>query len=174
MVNKRHTPSIIRWRRPPEYVPPIYIFEKIREFVELAGGKLPEYKPHEWYKNPQFDPECWMWKGPCNKNGYPIFYAHGQMMSCHRFSYLAYIGEIPPKMIVGRLCDQKLCVNPHHLEPRPPRRAQNRILKQVEIDDIRYFWRISMLSAEEIAQRFGIGIGSVYAIVKDVTVELSP
>lgn len=58
---------------------------------------------------------CWLWTGGWNTYGYGSFYAHGENMGAHRYSYLLYRGIIPEGMTVDHLCRVRCCVNPAHL-----------------------------------------------------------
>jgi len=74
---------------------------------------------------------CWMWTGPSGKDGYGMFQAGpGQpRIAAHRWSYQAFVGEIPKGMQIdhkchsddisclgGTNCQHRRCVNPSHLE----------------------------------------------------------
>jgi hypothetical protein len=69
---------------------------------------------------------CWVWKGWIGKNrkypkhayGFVKFLSGGKRRStsAHRFAYCVTNGPIPPELDVDHLCQNKLCVNPSHLE----------------------------------------------------------
>lgn len=56
---------------------------------------------------------CWLWTGGSRK-GYGR-YNTGQ--PAHRVSYQLFIGTIPHGLTIDHLCENKMCVNPLHLEP---------------------------------------------------------
>jgi len=59
---------------------------------------------------------CWIWSGDTkSRGGYGRVFIDGGMVMAHRFSWMAYNGEIPPGSIVCHRCDTPPCVNPEHL-----------------------------------------------------------
>ena len=66
---------------------------------------------------------CWFWLGAVHrgssgraKNAYGVTSVSGKYARAHRASYEAFVGAIPPGMVVDHLCRQSTCVNPGHLE----------------------------------------------------------
>jgi hypothetical protein len=62
------------------------------------------------------DSECWLWQSYKRDNGYGLFWFNGKLVRAHRFSYsLFYQIPLDPEEVLCHRCDEKLCVNPHHM-----------------------------------------------------------
>lgn len=59
---------------------------------------------------------CWEWTASKNKQGYGTFYAGGDTVFAHRFSYIAFKEDIPEGLVIHHTCRVTCCVNPEHLE----------------------------------------------------------
>ena len=71
------------------------------------------------------DSGCWEWTGQLSNSGYgrlKIRDRHGDvcMQSALHVSYEAFIGPVVDGMLVIQTCNNRLCVNPEHLEVRDP------------------------------------------------------
>ncbi len=66
---------------------------------------------------PEPNSGCWLWEKSIGNHGYGNFCMHGTVMTAPRAAAKAFIcAEIPPGVQVLHKCDNKLCVNPDHLE----------------------------------------------------------
>ena len=59
---------------------------------------------------------CWNWTRGTNGLGYGRLMADGRFIYAHRYSYENIVGKIPDGLALDHLCQNKLCVNPAHLE----------------------------------------------------------
>lgn len=57
---------------------------------------------------------CWIWTGAPSR-GYGVLRIQGINIFAHRFAYYLENGKYPDQFI-DHLCNNKICVNPHHLE----------------------------------------------------------
>lgn len=60
---------------------------------------------------------CWLWQGRLTESGYARFSLKDRETRVHRASYEAFVGPIPPELVIDHLCRNRSCVNPTHLEP---------------------------------------------------------
>jgi HNH endonuclease len=116
------------------------------------SGYGPPYKVNEVTK-------CWIWQRSTDKDGYPYFKSDGAVIRAHRFYFVCAGKRIPEGKELDHLCQNRLCVNPDHMEPvthvenvRRGRRCNHLTLEKArEIRALR-----GTLIYEQIAERFGI------------------
>jgi hypothetical protein len=63
-------------------------------------------------------PKCWQWAGRQNRNGYGRLRWEGKEPVAHRLIYVLITAvEVPREILLDHLCRNRLCCNPHHLDP---------------------------------------------------------
>lgn len=68
------------------------------------------------YSIPNLQTGCWNWIKSVNRKGYGHLCFGNKLLIAHREAYKAFIGTIPPGILVLHKCDNPSCVNPDHLE----------------------------------------------------------
>lgn len=58
---------------------------------------------------------CWDWVG-AKINGYGVFIVDNKLCRSHRVVYEMMIGHLDDNLVIDHLCENRLCVNPFHLE----------------------------------------------------------
>ncbi len=65
--------------------------------------------------------DCWLWTGQVSNSGHGRIKIRDEserikMQSAEHVSYMAFVGEIPSGHFARQTCNNRLCVNPTHLE----------------------------------------------------------
>jgi hypothetical protein len=128
--------------------------------------------------------ECWEWHGIVNSNGYARFSFKDKHVLAHRFSFELFVSAIPAGFVVCHSCDNRLCVNPHHLWLgtqadnladavakgrmfRPDTRAEKNGNKKLTWKKVRAIREMAASGAKNhlIAKSFGVSNGTIGNVV---------
>jgi len=84
-----------------------------------VGGNYQGTLEERFWKNVKKGDECWKWTGTIcgvvNKK-YGVIRDNYKQKKAHRVSYELHKGIIPKGKVIRHMCDNKLCVNPDHLQ----------------------------------------------------------
>ena len=83
---------------------------------QLAGHVAEVLLDRFWAKVLISDNGCWYWCGALDADGYGTITIDAWPRKVHRLSYEAFLGPIPEGLVIDHLCNNRVCVNPLHLE----------------------------------------------------------
>jgi hypothetical protein len=64
---------------------------------------------------------CWIWTGATGGHGVHVYGVYGET-TAHKWSYEYFVGPVPDGLVVDHFfCENKMCVNPWHVEPTTQR-----------------------------------------------------
>lgn len=102
---------------------------------------------------------CWVWLRSTDKDGYPYFRSDGKVIRSHRFYYERDKGAILDGLELDHLCQNRLCVNPDHLEavPHVENVRRGRRCNHLTIEKAREIRALrGTMTHRAIAERYGI------------------
>ena len=145
---------------------------------EVVAGEPYDYilghhlrKPKKYKVDPKTG--CWIWQLYTNEDGYGVmWYAEAD---CAEKSHIVYYerakGPVPEGKELHHTCENRLCVNPEHLEPltKPEHiRIHSAVLDISQVRDIRKLNSKGM-SSRKLSTLFEISRGAIQGILKNRT-----
>lgn len=126
---------------------------------------------------------CWDWTGAPEKSwGYGRIKINGKSIRAHRLSYEFHVGPIPTGLLVCHTCDRPICVNPEHLFLGTDLDNQRDCISKgrTNYQSGVAHWNARLRPSEvleikasndpplELARRFSVSTGTIYAIRKGI------
>ena len=113
--------------------------------------------------------DCWLWIGRLQPNGYGKKQFNGRTVLAHRWVWTQLFGQIPSGLVIDHTCQNRGCVNPHHLrivtQAENTRAGLKAILTAGDVEEIRKLNDIGWF-ADQIAGKFNVSDGAIKSILQ--------
>jgi hypothetical protein len=113
---------------------------------------------------------CWLWQRAKDEKGYGVLRSNDMTQRAYVVYHKAEYGEIPPHMERHHRCENRACVNPHHLEvvshTHNMRLAVNTKLTLEVAREIRKRYENGE-AARALAKEFGVDRTMVYKLLRN-------
>jgi len=95
----------------------------------------------------KFSP-CWEWRARSTDEGYGVSTGggskHGEYGKAYRAAYVAFVGPIPAGLHLDHLCNNRICVNPDHLEAVTQRENNMRAIERDYVNGTGHWDRLEV------------------------------
>jgi hypothetical protein len=160
--------------------------QEIRSYVRRSAEAVERF-----WRNVLCDPDgCWLWQGELRDDGYggfhvPTLGGPNDHTVAHRYSYCLAEGiplaVLRREIVVDHLCNVKACVRPEHLRATSQRanalaaqrdglvpRGERHGHAKLTWDAVREIRRLypDGWSLSQLAERYGVTIGAIHAVVQ--------
>lgn len=115
--------------------------------------------------------DCWAWLGDTDPRGYPRKMFNGTYWQARRWIWFQLFGPIPDGLVVMSSCDNRGCVNPHHLRccfhADAIRAGMKAVLTADDVAEIRRWSGRPLPTAEaaRMADTFGVTPTAIYDVL---------
>ena len=118
--------------------------------------------------------QCWLWKAAQDNRGYGVFSLGDEMVKAHRVAFALFYRKRLEDCVLHK-CENKLCVNPHHLyegdhsdnardlyrENKGPKRK----LSNNDVREIRDLYKTGYYSQVMLSEKFRCNQSSISRIL---------
>lgn len=164
------------------------VSEYVLHYVIQRAGKgyrpasLPQTVQERFEKKVTRTAGCWLWMAGRRHFGHGNFRLNGRGIAAHRYSWMLYVGPIPPGLWVLHKCDNPPCVNPAHLylgtskdnwrdcrerHRHNPPKGERQWAAKLDEDKVREIRRIGKsMTQKAIAEQFGVTPGAIGGVLR--------
>lgn len=91
------------------------LYERIRSGVVKVGVTSPLLHRF-WSRVDVREGVCWLWTGPPHSKGWGQISINRRPVKTHVYSWEIHRGGVPSNRLLKHTCNNRLCVNPDHLD----------------------------------------------------------